>query len=151
MKWKLGAALAVALSASAAAAAQSGQHMNKAMKDGGMTETYTGCIAPGTGDGFLLTHIAAGHEMAMHGKDMSKEHAMAHDAGGGTSMSPDGMSGDSMMPATVRLVGLSGLDKHVGQKVTIKGSVSHASSEGMTGQAPAFAAVSLKVVSKTCS
>jgi hypothetical protein len=104
-----------------------------------MTGTYTGCIEPATGGGFLLTHMAGSEDMPMHEKGMSK------------GMSASGMSGDSMMSTTVRVAGLSSLAKHVGQKVAIKGSVSHTSAEGMQGELPALAAVSLRVVSKSCS
>ena len=104
-----------------------------------MIEIYTGCIEAATGGGFLLTHIAGSEDMPMHDKGMSK------------GMSASGMSGDGMMSTTVRVAGLSSLAKHVGQKVAIKGSVSHTSAEGMKDEPPALTAVSLRVVSKTCS
>jgi hypothetical protein len=139
MKRMLGTALAAALSVSAAAGAQTMEQMDKRTKDHKMTGTYTGCIEPATGGGFLLTHMAGSEDMPMHEKGMSK------------GMSAGGMSGDSMMSTTVRVAGLSSLAKHVGQKVAIKGSVSHASAEGMRGELSALAAVSLRVVSKSCS
>jgi hypothetical protein len=139
MKRMLGTALAAALSVSAAAGAQTMEQMDKRTKDHKMTGTYTGCIEPATGGGFLLTHIAGSEDMPMHEKGMSK------------GMSASGMSGDGMMSTTVRVAGLSSLAKHVGQKVAIKGSVSHTSAEGMQGELPALAAVSLRVVSKSCS
>jgi hypothetical protein len=139
MKRMLGTALAAALSVSAAAGAQTMEQMDKRTKDHKMTGTYTGCIEPATGGGFLLTHMAGSEDMPMHEKGMSK------------GMSASGMSGDSMMSTTVRVAGLSSLAKHVGQKVAIKGSVSHPSAEGMQGELPALAAVSLRVVSKSCS
>jgi hypothetical protein len=139
MKRMLGTALAAALSVSAAAGAQTMEQMDKRTKDHKMTGTYTGCIEPATGGGFLLTHMAGSEDMPMHEKGMSK------------GMSAGGMSGDSMMSTTVRVAGLSSLAKHVGQKVAIKGSVSHTSAEGMQGELPALAAVSLRVVSKSCS
>jgi hypothetical protein len=139
MKRMLGTALAAALSVSAAAGAQTMEQMDKRTKDHKMTGTYTGCIEPATGGGFLLTHLAGSEDMPMHEKGMSK------------GMSASGMSGDGMMSTTVRVAGLSSLAKHVGQKVAIKGSVSHTSAEGMQGELPALAAVSLRVVSKSCS
>ena len=139
MKRMLGIALAAALSVSAAAGAQTMEQMDKRTKDHKMTGTYTGYLEPATGGGFLLTHIAGSEDMPMHEKGMSK------------GMSASGMSGDSMMSTTVRVAGLSSLAKHVGQQVAIKGSVSHPSAEGMQGVLPALAAVSLRVVSKSCS
>jgi hypothetical protein len=139
MKGMFGTALAAALSVSAAAGAQTMEHMDKGMKDHKTTETYTGCLEAATGGGFLLTHIAGSEDMPMHDKGMSK----------GTSAS--GMNGDSMMPTTVRVAGLSSLAKHVGQKMAIQGSVSHTSAQGMKDELPALAAVSLRVVSKSCS
>jgi hypothetical protein len=139
MKGMLGTAFAAALSVSAAAGAQTMGHMDKGMKDHQMTETYTGCIETATGGGFLLTHLAGSEDMPMHDKGMSK------------GMSASNMNGDSMMSKTVRVAGLSSLAKHVGQKVAIKGSVSHPSAEGMKDELPALAAVSLRVVSKSCS
>jgi hypothetical protein len=139
MKGMLGTALAAALSVSAAAGAQTMGHMDTVMKDHKMTETYTGCIESATGGGFLLTHVAGPADMPMHDKEMSK------------GMSASGMSGDSMVPTTVRLAGLSNLARHVGQKVAIKGSLSHKSAEGMQDEPPALTAASLRVVSKSCS
>jgi hypothetical protein len=134
-----GTALAAALSVAAAANAQTMGHMDQGMKDHKMTETYTGCIEAASGGGFLLTHIAGSEEMPMHDDGMSK------------GMPAKGMSGDSMMSTTLRVTGLSSLAKHVGQKVAIKGSVSHTSADGRKDEVPALAAASLRVVSKSCS
>jgi len=139
MKGMFGTALAAALSVSAAAGAQTMGHIDKGMKDHKMAETYTGCVEAATGGGFVLTHAAGSEDMPMHDKGMSK------------GMPASGMSGDGMMSTTVRVTGLPSLAKHVGQKVAIKGSVSHTSAEGMKDELPALAAVSLRVVSKSCS
>jgi len=51
----------------------------------------------------------------------------------------------------VALTGRSDLSKHVGQKVTVTGSVSHGMSETMPNDRDTLAVTSLKVVAKSCS
>src|SRR5215510_6373020 len=58
---------------------------------------------------------------------------------------------DHMMPGTVVLTGRSDLKKHVGQKVTVTGSLSHGMSETMPNDRDTLAVASLKVVAKSCS
>ena len=56
-----------------------------------------------------------------------------------------------MMPSAVVLTGRSDLKKHVGQKVTVTGSLSHGMSETMSNDRDTLAVASLKVVAKSCS
>ena len=60
------------------------------------------------------------------------------------------MDDDHMMPKSVRLVGSPDLGKHTGQRVAIKGSLSHDTMDGMHDQ-PAVKVTSFKVISKSCS
>lgn len=152
MKWMLSTTLAVAVGLAAAPRAQAGYGTGKPMKDDKMAPvTYTGCVESGPAGAFLLTHVDAGQHMAMKGDDMSKhDMTMAHEAGAANDMSKGGMKDDHMMSANVRLVGFSSVSKHVGQKVSVKGSASHEAA-GMQGEPPAFTVTSLKVVSKSCS
>jgi hypothetical protein len=140
MKWIVGSTLAVVLVMSAAAAAQSAKGMDKPMKGGMSDVTYTGCVEAGSGGGVLLTHVAAGQQMAMKGHDMPMK-------GEGTAMKDD----DHMMPKSVRLVGSPDLGKHTGQRVAIKGSPSHDTMDGMHDDQPAVKVASFKVISKSCS
>ena len=158
MKWMLGTTLGVMLAMSAAANAQSAKSMDTPMKDGKATDViYTGCIESGSGGGFLLTHIDAERHAPMKGKEMPmkempmKGMAMTPDAGAANGMSANTMSDDHMMAKSVRLVGTSNLGKHSGRKVTIKGSLSHESADGMHDALPTLTVVSLKLVSKSCS
>jgi hypothetical protein len=82
----------------------------------------------------------------MKGKDMSKKDMPKEN----DMPKKNDMKDDHMMSDSLRLVGSSGLDKHLGQRVSVKGSVSHEAA-GMQGEAPAFNVTSLKVVSKSCS
>jgi hypothetical protein len=56
-----------------------------------------------------------------------------------------------MMPTAVFLAGRSDLKKHVGQKVTVTGSLAHDMSETMPNNKVTLAIASLKVVAKSCS
>src|SRR5262252_3030596 len=107
MKWMLGTTLALAMGLSAVPRAQSGDGMGKPMKDDKMAAvTYTGCVESAPAGGLLLTHVDSGQHMSMKGKDMAMKSK-------DTSMND--MKDDHMMSASVRLVGSSSLDKHLGQ------------------------------------
>ena len=142
MKWMLSTTLAVAVGLSAAPRAQSGDGMGKPMKDNKMTPvTYTGCVESAPAGGLLLTHVDSGQHMSMKAKDMPMK---------SQDMSMNDMKDDHMMSERLRLIGSSSLDKHLGQKVSVKGSVSQETA-GMQGELPAFNVTSLKVVAKSCS
>ena len=149
MKWMLGTTLAAFLAMSAGAGAQSAKSMDQAMKGGMSDVTYTGCIEAGSGGGFLLTHVGAGQQMPMKGHEMpmkGEETAMK-----GKETPSKAMADEHMMPKSVRLVGSPDLGKHSGQRVAIKGSLSHDTMDEMHDDQPAVKVVSFKVVSKSCS
>ena len=54
-----------------------------------------------------------------------------------------------MIPTTVALTGRSDLRKHVGQKITVTGSLSHGMSETMSNDRDTLAVSTLKVVAKS--
>ena len=149
MKWIVGSTLAVALAMSAATGAQSAQGMHEPMKGEMADVTYTGCIEAGSGGGLLLTHVVTGKQMPSKGHDMpmkGEETAMES-----KEMPSKSMSADHMMPKSVRLEGSPDLGKHNGQRVTIKGSLSHHTMDGMHDDQSAVKVNSFKVVSKSCS
>ena len=149
MKWMLGATLAGCLAMSVGTGAQSAKGMDKPMKGEMSDVTYTGCVEAGSGGGLMLTHVGTGQQMPMKGHEMpmkGEETAMK-----GKEMSSSPMADDHMMPKSLRLVGSPDLGKHTGQRVAIKGSVSHDSMAGMQDDQPAVKVVSFKVVSKSCS
>lgn len=136
MKWMWSTALVV-LAVSAGVSAQSGKAMTEPTMGGMMNTTYTGCVvAVNHGGSILLTDIASDHQ------------AMMHDDGA--------MKGDSAMakkdePGAVVLTGRSDLKKHVGQKVTVSGALSHGMSDTMPKDKATLTVSSLKVVGKSCS
>src|SRR5262245_27191718 len=124
MKWMWSTALVV-VAVSAAASAQSGKDVSEPRMGKKMNVMYTGCVeAVNHGGSFLLTHVADEHQ-AMHN--------------------------DQMMPKAVALTGRPDLKKHVGQKVTVAGSLSHGMSGTMPSDRDTLAVASLKVVAKSCS
>jgi len=149
MKWIVGSTLGVVLAISAAAGAQSAKGMDKPMKGGMSAVTYTGCIEAGSGGGVLLTHVVTGQQMPMKGHDMpmKREETATKDK----EMPSKPMDDDHMMPKSVRLVGSPDLGKHTGQRVAIKGSLSHDTMDGMHDDQPAVKVASFKMISKSCS
>ncbi len=150
MKWLLGTALVIATT-SITGSAQAMKDQMKPMKDSAKMAnvSHTGCLEAAAGGGFVLTHVdAAGHSSMKAADQSSTSMTMAHDDKMAHDMPKSGMNADHMMSDNVRLIGLSNLDKHVGQKVAIRGSLSHDSVEEM---ASTIAVSSLKVVSKSCS
>lgn len=138
MKLMLGIAIIVA-AVSASVAAQMGQAIDKPAMGDKTNTTYTGCLeAVNHGGAFLLTHIGEDKDM----KDMGKMKDMKDDGA---------MQGDHMMPSSVALAGSSDLKKHVGEKVTVTGSVSAGSMGTMRNDLDTLKVSSLKVVAKSCS
>src|SRR5262245_38946763 len=134
MKWMWSTAVVV-VAVSAAVSAQSGKETNEPRMADKMSMTYTGCLeSVNHGASFLLTHLADDHQAMMHHDGM--------------------MKGDSEMARkedSVFLTGRSDLKKHVGQKVTVTGSVSHGMPETMQNNRDTLTVASLKVVAKSCS
>lgn len=142
MKWMWSTALV--LVAAAALSAQSGQDMKmgETMK---MKTSYTGCVAAGAdGSSFLLTHVSGEHAMMQHDGMMKPDAGMMKADGGMHDGDHDKMSND------VVLTGRSDLKKHVGQKVTVSGSLSRATPE-MSTDRDTLTVTALKVVGKSCS
>src|SRR5215468_3125525 len=129
MKWMWSTALIV-VAVSAAVSAQSGKDMNEPKMGDNMKTMYTGCVeAVNHGGSFLLTHVADDHQAMMPHDGMMK-------SGSGVAKKDEPrasneMHDDHMMSSAVVLTGRSDLKKHVGQKVTVTGSVSHGMSETM--------------------
>jgi hypothetical protein len=150
MKWMWGTALVV-VAVSATVSGQSGKDMSQPKMGGKMNMTYTGCVeAVNRGGSFLLTHVADDHQAMMSHDDMMKNQskmAKKDDEPRASNQVHD----DHMVPSAVALTGRSDLKKHVGQKVTVSGSLSHGMSEMMPNDRHTLAVASLKVVAKSCS
>ena len=149
MKWMWSTAIVVAVSA--AVNAQAGKAMTEPTMGDTMNMTYTGCVeAVNHGGSFLLTHVADDHHTMMHHDEMmmksDSEMAKKDDPG-----ASNDMHGDHMMPSAVVLTGRSDLKKHVGQKVTVSGALSHGMSDAMPNDRATLAVASLKIVAKSCS
>ena len=106
--------------------------------------TYTGCLESGTtGDGmFVLAHPAM--------MDSGKKDAMMKPSGKMDTMAGHDMSEHNMMSMMLS-VSTTGPDlrKHLGQKVSVTGSVSHEMKDAATDQST-LTVKSLKMVSKSC-
>ena len=139
----------VIVAVSAAVGAQSGKEMDKSMMGDKTPMMYTGCVeSVNHGGTYLLTHLGDDHHMAVgHDSKMKKDSSMAMKD---ESASSD-MHGDHMMPSSLVLAGTSDLKKHVGQRVTVTGSVSKGSMDGgMKDELGTLTVGSLKVVGKAC-
>ncbi len=121
---------------SSAAAAQSGREMSKSAMTETMATTYRGCVeAVNHGGTFMLTHVGDDHMGAIHDDTMKKKDENMH----------------AMAPGAVILVGKSELKKHVGQKVSVTGSLSKGSMNTTRSDLETLTVSSLKVVAKSCS
>jgi uncharacterized membrane protein YgdD (TMEM256/DUF423 family) len=123
MRWIWSAAIVV--SVTAAVGAHADKDMSKSAMSASMSSTFTGCVEVVNHGGiFLLTHLDA---------DESKA------------------ASDHMTPGTVLLAGSSKLKKHVGQKVTVMGSLSKGTMGRLRSDVDTLTLGSLKVVAKSCS
>jgi hypothetical protein len=151
MKLMWSAAIVVA-AVSSAAAVQSGKEMGtgkSAMSDT-MTTNYTGCVeAINHGGAFLLTHIGDDHMGTMHDDGMGRKDDPMMKKAEPTAM--DDMKMHVMAPAAVVLVGKSDLKKHVGQKVSVTGSLSKESMNSARTDVETLTVSALKIVAKSCS
>jgi hypothetical protein len=153
MKWTMSILAAAFMTTWAGAVAQSGSSMNqdKTMdgmaKMGGMDVTYTGCLeAAGTGK-FTLTHaVAATGSMAAASM---KEPSMKKQMAKGT-MKNDTMSSTALTLSSTAV----NLSKHLGQKVSVTGSLAPQMASMDKGAAakepPALTVKTLKTVSRSC-
>ena len=155
MNWMLRAAV-VAVSVTAPASAQSAKATGKPSKADAMSMTYTGCVeSVNHGGAFLLTQIDGPESMR---SDMSMKHqddmAMKSDAAKTMQHEQKPMADEKMdaMPAKAfALAGSLKLSKHVGQKVSVTGSVSEGSMETMRQDVSTLTIKTLKVIAKSCS
>ena len=161
--WVLTAVVAVSLTA--AARAQSAKAMHQPSKDGTMSMTYTGCLeSVNHGAAFLLTHVDSGGVESMHGDrtmthhdDMAMKHddmAMKSDAAKPmqheqTAMADEKM--DAMSSKSFALTGSTNLGKHVGQKVSVTGSLSDGSTGTVDLDLSTLTVKTLRVIAKSCS
>jgi hypothetical protein len=155
--WILSTAV-VAMSVTAALGAQSMKGMGTPSKEDSMSTTYTGCVeSVNHGGSFLLRKIDSADADAMHG-DMGMAHhddmAMKGDAA--KTMQHEQMPmADAKMDAKgstwFTLAGSSDLSKHVGQRVSVTGSLSHDTMGTMRQDVPTLTVKSLKVLAKSCS
>ena len=158
--WVLATAV-VAITVTAAVGAQSASTMQQPAKGETMSMTYTGCVeSVNHGGTFLLTKVDGGS--SMHG-DMAMKHddtAMKHDD---MAMKSDSaktmqheqmpMAGEKMAPMSSKSFALTGsnLGKHIGQKVSVTGSLSDGSMGAMHQDLSTLTVKTLKVIAKSCS
>lgn len=144
-------------------AALSGQ-AGAPMAEPGMHEkatTYTGCVASfNHGAQLLLTHVAQTHRATDH----DGMHDGMNGAAGMDKMDDPVISSDKehmmpspvVVPASFVLSGPSSLKKHLGQTVTVTGTLSKGSMDtemmdgGMKSERETLIVRSLRVVGKTC-
>lgn len=134
MKTAMCCGFAIAVLAMSAAAGAQGGKMDTMKKMDGMPaeQSYTGCIERSHDGGFTLAH------------------AMTADSKMKKPMGMNSMAKDSMMTDSAPTLGLSStsvdLGKHVGHKVTVKGT------NGDTmGDMATFTVKSIKMVASSCS
>jgi hypothetical protein len=159
--WILATAV-VAITVTAAVGAQSASTMQQPAKGNTMSMTYTGCVeSVNQGAAFLLTRVDGASSESMHG-DMAMKHddmamkrddmAMKGDAAKTMPHEQMPMAGETMAPMSksLALTG-SNLGKHVGQKVSVTGSLSDGSMGAMHQDMSTLTVKTLKVIAKSCS
>ena len=156
---------AVAMSVTAAVGAQSPEAMHQPSKGDAMSTTYTGCVqSVNHGAAFLLTQVDSGGAESMHGDKAMKHHddmAMKHDEmamkrdGAKTTQHEQTRTADEKMDAmsskSFALAGSNGLGKHVGQRVSVTGSLSEGLMGTMRQDLSTLTIKTLKVIAKSCS
>ena len=164
MNWVLGTAV-VAMSVTAAVGAQSAKAMHEPSKGGTMSMTYTGCVeSVNHGAAFLLTKVDSGGAESMHADKTMKHHddmAMKHDDVAMKSDAAKPMQDeqtrvadekmDAMSSKSFALSGSTNLGKHVGQKVSVTGSLSDGSMGTMRQNLSTLTIKTLKVIAKSCT
>jgi hypothetical protein len=155
MKWMWSAIVVLAVSSAAMA-----QPAGTPATNDTMSTTYTGCVeAVNHGASYMLTHVdhrmSAMHDGKMH--DAKMHDGMMHDAKmhDANMMSKDDAmpmkDGEmAMAPASLVLTGKD-LKKHVGQTVSVTGSVAKAAADAMRPDLQTFVVSSLKVVARSCT
>lgn len=147
MKWMWSIAVVV-VAVSSEAGAQSGKNMSKPAMGDTMTTTYTGCLeAVNHGGAFMLTHVADDRMAATDdGMTMKKDSAMEKNE-----PAMDDTNMHRMTPGAMVLTGSSNLRKHVGQKVSVTGSLSNGPADTMRNDLGTLTVSALKIVAKSCS
>ena len=154
MKWMMSILAAAVMTTWTGVAAQSGSSMSQDKKMDGsakmvrMDATYTGCIEAAGAGKFTLAHAVAATD-AM-GANSMKEPSTKNN------MAMDTMKKDSMTSTTLTLSSTAvDLSKHVGQRVSVTGSLAPkmaAMDQGAMAKEPAaFTVKSLRTVSGSCS
>jgi len=141
-------ALMIAVGASAAALAdeQPSASMKQPMKE--MTSVYSGCIqASEQGGSFVLTHVTSGRMDSKQGGTAMGDDTMMPKA---DAMAAD-HDGRMTMPSTVIPTGRSDFRKHLGQKVSVTGTLSDGATSSVHDGAETLSVRSLKVLAKVCS
>jgi len=154
--WILSTAV-VAMSVTAAVGAQSAKAMGKPSKGDTMSMTYTGCVeSVNHGGAFLLTKVDDMGAESTHGDMAMKHHddmAMKADADKKMQHEQTPMA-EQEMDATSKsfaLAGAANFSKHVGQKVSVTGSLSDGSMGTMRQDVSTLTVKTLKVIAKSCS
>ena len=164
MNWVLGTAV-VAMSVTAAVGAQSAKAKHQPSKADTMSMTYTGCVeSVNHGAAFLLTQVDSGGAESMHADKTMKHHddmAMKHDDVAMKSDAAKPMQDeqtrvadekmDAMSSKSFALSGSTNLGKHVGQKVSVTGSLSDGSMGTMRQNLSTLTIKTLKVIAKSCT
>ena len=145
------------MSVTAAVGAQSAKDMERPSKGDTMSMTYTGCVeSVNHGGTFLLTKVDMGAE-SMHGDTAMKHHddmAMKGDAAKPMQHEQMPMADekmDMMASKSFVLAGASNLNKHVGHKVSVTGSLSDGAMGTMRQDVSTLTIKTLKVIAKSCS
>jgi hypothetical protein len=160
--WILTAAV-VAMSVTGAVDAQSANAMGKPSKGDTVSTTFTGCVeSVSHGSAFLLTRVDGGE--SMHDDKAMKHHdvmAMKHDdmkmkSDVGKTMRHEQTpmadeKVDAMAWKSFALAGSIDLSKHVGQKVSVTGSLSDGSMGTMRQDLSTLTIKTLKVIATSCS
>jgi hypothetical protein len=154
--WILSTAI-VAISVTAAAGAQSTKAMGKPSKGDTMSMTYTGCVeSVNHGAAFLLTRIDGAGAESMH-RGMAMAHhddtAMKGDAAKTMQHEHTRMADEKTgaMPSQTFALAGSDLSRHVGQQVSVTGSLSDGSMGTMRQDLSTLTVKALKVIAKSCS
>ena len=158
--WVLATAV-VAITVTAAVGAQSASTMQQPAKGETMSMTYTGCVeSVNHGAAFLLTKVDGGSSMhgdtAMKHDDTAMKHddmAMKSDSAKTMQHEQMPMAGEKMAPMSSKSFALTGsnLGKHIGQKVSVTGSLSDGSMGAMHQDLSTLTVKTLKVIAKSCS
>ena len=155
--WILSTAV-VAVSITAAIGAQSMKATETPSADDAMIMRYTGCVETvNHGAMFLLTKVESVGAESMHGDMAMKHHDNMRKKGdAATTMQHEEASMadgkmDMMPSRSFALAGAATWSKHVGQTVSVTGSVSDASMKTTRQGVSTLTVKTLKVIAKSCS